>query len=194
MGFESNKQMSVLEILNGTKKDIVNNIDLLAKIYTEKTGRKVCRTCTSDVNYMLLSLKNIFKMTQFKFKRHAASYKIKKGDKSAISNATLTDEKAIAFLCEDPERIRLFSVFPSNWERLLINGIDAETEKEKENRLIAEAEAAAAAEMNEINEPKMKAEDLMKMQLKDLRTMYPEISASSIKSFVEKIVAEGLAE
>jgi len=194
MGFESNKQMSVLEILNGTKKDIVNNIDLLAKIYTEKTGRKVCRTCPSDVNYMLLSLKNIFKMTQFKFKRHAASYKIKKGDKSAISNATLTDEKAIAFLCEDPERIRLFSVFPSNWERLLINGIDTETEKEKENRLIAEAEAAAAAEMNEINEPKKKAEDLMKMQLKDLRTIYPEISASSIKSFVEKIVAEGLAE
>jgi hypothetical protein len=147
MGFEfNNKQMTIPEILEGTKKDIVANIDLLAKVYLEKTGRKVCRTCPSDINYMILSLKNIYKMTQFKFKRHAAQYKVKKGDKTTISNATLTDEKAVEFLRENPERISLFMTFPSNWEQLLVDGADAETEEEKNARIAAEAEAEAAAE------------------------------------------------
>jgi hypothetical protein len=34
----------------------------------------------------------------------------------------------------------------------------------------------------------------MKLQLKDLRAMFPEVSAASIKAFVEKLVAEGKAE
>lgn len=50
MGFEfQKKQMTIPEILDGTDRTIIANIDLLAKIYFEKTGRKVCRSCPSDV-------------------------------------------------------------------------------------------------------------------------------------------------
>ncbi|MGD2113418.1 MAG: hypothetical protein PVG07_00085 [Acidobacteriota bacterium] len=230
--------MTIIEILNGTVKDIRENIDLLAKDYKAKTGRDVCRSCPSDIQYMILSLKNLYKMTQFKFKRHAAMYKNKKGDKATISNATMTDEKAIEFLRTNPERIKLFSDYPSNWEQLIIDGVDSETAEEKEARLAAEAEAKAVAEANKSKEEETteeaktdengqgsveeeKAEDtgetdaekearlaaeeavqgnaaseekpsrdeLMKMQLKDLRVKYPDIKATNIKDFVDKVLA-----
>lgn len=148
MGFrfkEDNINMTIPEILNGTKKDISANINLLAKIYTEKTGRKVCKTCPSDVQYMILSLKNIYQMTQFKFSRHAAMYKNKKGDKTTISNGTMTDKKAIEFLKTNPKRIELFSEYPSDWKELLA-GKKKEGKKEKELRLAAEAEVKIAAD------------------------------------------------
>lgn len=206
--------MTILEILNGTSKDIKANFDLLAKDYKEKTGRKVCRSCPSDIQYMILSLKSIYKMTQFKFKRHAAIYKDKPEDKVSISNATMTDEKAIAFLKTRPQRIELFSDYPSNWLDL-VNG-KAETEKQKEARLAAEAEATAAVEAAENatkdNPEEVQEEDslevdaeteaqkeaekealkeeLLKKSLADLRKLYPEVKATSIKAFVGKVLAE----
>ncbi len=41
---------------------------------------------------------------------------------------------------------------------------------------------------------KAKREDLLKMQLKELREKYPDTKATSIEAFVEKLVADGLAE
>lgn len=232
MGFEFDKKKitDVREALNGTPKDIKANIDLLAKAYKVETGRDVCRSCPSDVQYMILSLKNIYKMTQFRFKRDVARYKNKQGDKECIYNGNLTDEKAIEFLKTNPERISLFSKYPSNWEQMLIDGVDSETEEEKEARLAAEAEAealknsktgqgsgegneggsdeeteeekaarlaaeeearkAAEGDGNKGNEEKPKREDLMKMQLKELRAKYPDIKANSIKDFVDKVLAE----
>lgn len=192
--------MTILEILNGTSKDIKANFKLLAADYKEKTGRKVCPSCPSDIQYMILSLKNIYKMTQFKFKRHAAIYKDKKGDKTTISNATMSDEKAIEFLKTRPQRIELFSEYPSNWLDL-VNG-NAETEAQKEVRLAAEAEAMLAAESHneaieemiqedsaedEAEKEALKAE-LHQMTLKDLRKKYPEVKATSLKIFIEKVV------
>ena len=147
-------------------------------------------------------------MTQFKFKRHAAQYKNKKGDRTTLSNSNMTDEKAIEFLNTNPERIRLFSDFPSNWETLILDGLDSETEAEKEKRLAAEAEVAAAMDLNdevpaeeteaekEMKQAekdaeealKPKKEDLLKMSLKDLRAKYPNIKATSIKDFVQKVI------
>jgi len=209
MAFQfNNSTKSIPEILEGSKKEIQSNIGLLAKDYLEKTGRKVCRTCPSDLNYMILTLKNLYKMTQFKFKRHAAQYKNKKGDRTTISNSNMTDEKAIEFLNTNPERIRLFSDYPSNWETLILDGLDSETEAEKEKRLAAEAEVAAAMDLNdevpaeeteaekEMKQAekdaeealKPKKEDLLKMSLKDLRAKYPNIKATSIKDFVQKVI------
>jgi len=209
MAFQfNNSTKSIPEILEGSKKEIQSNIGLLAKDYLEKTGRKVCRTCPSDLNYMILTLKNLYKMTQFKFKRHAAQYKNKKGDRTTLSNSNMTDEKAIEFLNTNPERIRLFSDYPSNWETLILDGLDSETEAEKEKRLAAEAEVAAAMDLNdevpaketeaekEMKQAekdaeealKPKKEDLLKMSLKDLRAKYPNIKATSIKDFVQKVI------
>ncbi len=110
--------MTIIEILQGSKKEILANIDLLAEEYLKIKGKKLNKGCPACVIEMVLTLKNFYKMAQFKFKRHAASYKNKKGDKTTISNSTMTDEKAIAFLKTDPKRIELFSDYPSNWKKL----------------------------------------------------------------------------
>lgn len=173
MGFKfdnSINEMTIIEILNGSKKDIRENMDLLAKVYLEKTGRKVCRTCPSDIQYMILSLKHALKMAQFKFKRHAAQYKNKKGDKVTISNGNMADEKAIEFLRTKPERINLFSEYPSNWKELI--GGKVETDKEKEARLAAEAEAQKVAD----EKARLAAED--------------EKEKPAIDTDTEKVIAE----
>ena len=98
----------IINILKGTDKEIIKNIDILAKLYLEHKGRKLNKGCSSCITEMLLTLKNIYQMVQFKFKRHAASYKNKKGDTTTISNSTMTDEKALKFLKTNPKRIDLF--------------------------------------------------------------------------------------
>lgn len=212
--------MSIIEILNGTNNDISVNIDLLAKDYLKKIGRKVCRTCPSDVQYMILSLKNFYNMTQFKFIRHAAIYKNAKGDKTTISNGNMTDEKAILFLKTDSKRIKYFAEYPSDWKEL-IKGKKRETAKAKEIRLAAEAEILAAkiakeklakeklaengsgetgtdktdvkadvkAENNVPDTNATTRKDLEKMSLKELRAKYPEVKATSIKDFIDKVLA-----
>jgi hypothetical protein len=235
----------MLEILSASKEVIKANLNLLAKDYTEKTGRKVCLTCPSDIAYMILSLKHHYKMTNFEFKRNAAQYKNKKGDKTTISNGTMTDEKAIEFLRTNPERIKLFSKYPEGWEELLkkpkmtdeqieeklaiqaeieaakaakgqdlsggglvegkefvegsgeagekdVNEIkvnDAETLSPEEEALKASEQAAEEAAKAALNGSETKTkEDLMKMKLSELREAYPEIKATSIKDFVDKVL------
>lgn len=235
----------MLEILSASKEVIKANLNLLAKDYTEKTGRKVCLTCPSDIAYMILSLKHHYKMTNFEFKRNAAQYKNKKGDKTTISNGTMTDEKAIEFLRTNPERIKLFSKYPEGWEELLKKPKMTDEQIEEKLAIQAEIEAAEAAkkeglispideemiaasekgesekkvDVNEIKvndaetlspeEEALKAseqaaeeaakaalsgsetktkEDLMKMKLSELREAYPEIKATSIKDFVDKVL------
>ena len=196
--------MNIVEILEGSNKTILENLDSLAKVYFERKGKKLNRGCSSCIAAMILSLKNVYKMTEFKFARHAASYKNRKGDKTTISNSTMTDEKALNFLKTDPSRIKLFSEFPSNWEELVEGKI--ETEEEKEKRFAMEAElkqtgeegteentSGESGEETEENtsggESEISREDLMKLSLKDLREMYPEVKATSIKDFVEKVLA-----
>ena len=217
----------MLEILKGTKEELRKNLPFLAKDYKEKLGRKVCLTCPSDIQYMILSLKNFYKMTKFEFIKPAVQYKNKKGDRTTISNATMTDKKAIEFLKTNPKRIDLFKTYPSNWKDL-IEG-KKETKKQKEARLAAEAEAEAAAEAKKeketeeleteeisekedvgsdieadaIAEAKKASSDapesssetvgpdrkkLMSMSLTDLRKAYPKIKATSIKTFVDKVL------
>ena len=109
----------MLGILESSNKVIKQNIKLLAADYKEKTGRVVCTSCPSDIQYMISSLKIIYKMKTFEFKRENAQYKNAKGDRTTISNGNLTDEKAIEFLKTNPKRIELFSKYPENWTELI---------------------------------------------------------------------------
>ncbi len=133
-------------------------------------------------------------MVQFKFKRHAAMYKNKKGDKVTISNGNLTDEKAIEFLRTNPERISLFAEYPSNWETLIVEGAKPETKKEKEKRLAMEAEANSSkgSDSKVLKDPKGVKNglrrELLKLKLKDLRAKYPDVKANSIKDFVREVM------
>lgn len=132
------EEKQIIDILEGGDTLIFKNIDLLVQNYEKKTAKKVNTGCPSCVRVMILTLKNIYKMTNFRFKRPAASYKNAKGDKTTISNATMTDEKALNFLKTNPERISLFSEYPSNWKKLIKGEI--ETEEQKKARIAAEAE------------------------------------------------------
>lgn len=210
---------NIVEIINGSNQVIKDNIKVLAKDYKEKTGRVVCTSCPSDIQYMISSLKHLYKMVNYQFKRERAQYKIAKGDKFTISNDTLTDELAEKFLNENPERIALFSKFPKDWKKKVkvvkvddsgddeaIKAAEAEAKKSAEleaDKAIEEALAAAreAAEgdsdddcdecpedepCEECKEKKRK--ELSKMKLSELREAYPEIKATSIADFVDKVV------
>lgn len=144
-----NKELSIIEILEADDKTLFANINRLAVEYLKEAGRKVCKTCPASVRLMILTLKHIYKMEQFKFKKPKAQYKNKKGDSVTISNSTMTDEKAIEFLKTNPERISLFSDYPENWKELLTIGIVEETAEELEVRLAIEAE------MKEVNNGKV---------------------------------------
>jgi hypothetical protein len=174
--------MDIQQILNSSNKIISDNINVLAADYLEKTGKKVCRTCQSGIQLMVLTLKNYYNMVQFKLKE-SKYYRFEKGSKLTLTNHSMTDEKAIAFLKINPERIKLFSQYPSNWKDL-IEGKE-ETEEDKETRLAIEAELKAASG----EAPKPSKEDLEKVTLKELKEKYPEIIAISKADFIEKILA-----
>jgi hypothetical protein len=261
----------MLAILSAPKRVVQKNLKALADDYKEKTGRVVCLSCPSDIQFMISSLKQFYKMVNFEFKKNAAQYKNAKGDKTTISNNTMTDEKAIEFLKTNPERIRLFSKFPENWKELIEGEQLTEEELQaKAAEQAAELEAANAlknanadgtgedlsqggkiegqvdlidsieeqGKINEIevNEPEnlspeeeaikaseqaaeqaanvalnneekkedccdddhdgepceeckeKKRAELMKMKLADLRKAYPEVKATSIKTFVEQVL------
>jgi deoxyribodipyrimidine photolyase len=196
--------MTILDILKGTDKVILANIDLLAKDYFEKKGKKLNKGCSACVIEMVLTLKNIYEMANFKFKRPAASYKNLKGDKTTISDSTMTDEKALKFLKTNPKRIELFSVFPKNWKKLIEGKI--ETEKERQTRIAIEAELAAGGNTETEEEKKKRLlteatteaingnTDFLKKllstyKLGELREAYPGIKAASITDFVDKVLA-----
>lgn len=138
----------MLGILSAPKEVIQKNLKKLAEDYKEKTGRVVCLSCPSDIQFMISSLKQFYKMVNFEFKRNAAQYKNAKGDKTTISNNTMTDEKAIEFLKTNPERIKLFSKFPENWKELI------EGKQLTEEELQAQA-AEQAAELEAANALKL---------------------------------------
>ena len=123
-------------------------------------------------------------MTQFKFKRSAAMYKNKKGDKTTISNGNMTDEKAVEFLKTNPERISLFSDYPSNWETLLFPDAEEETEMNKDLRLAAEAEAKVVAKVAEVPVEEVVEEVIVKDS--------EELESDAVKEATE--VAEKAAE
>lgn len=185
--FES--KLDISEILNSDNKTIIANLDILANDYKEKTGKKLNRGCSSCISEMILTLKHHYNMSEFKFKRNAASYKNRKGDKTTISNSTITNEKAVEFLRTNPKRIELFSKFPSNWQKMVDQGFDYETKEEKEKRHAIEAEiieVKKSKEANQVQEENEKAK-LLKLSLKELRAKYPEIKASKITDFVDKV-------
>lgn len=112
-------KIMIVEILKSSNKVIKSNFNLLATDYLEKTGREVCRSCPSDIQNMLSTLRNIYNMTLFELRKPNVIYKLQKGLSQTISNDKMNDELAIAFIKIRPSRIELFSKFPENWKELI---------------------------------------------------------------------------
>ena len=157
------------EIINLPDHKLKNHIDLLAIDYKEKTGRTVCKSCPSDLQQMVLTLKKIYNMTQFELKKPFVIYKLQKHNPQTISNDKMTDELAIAFLKINPDRIELFGKYPDNWKELIGDESNVSTEKKP------------------CNDCKKKSK-LLNTNMNDLREQYPTIKATSKKDFVDQIL------
>ena len=57
MAIKFNSNMTVVQVLEGTKQDILDNLDLLAEDFFEKTGRKLNKGCSACVIEAVLTLK-----------------------------------------------------------------------------------------------------------------------------------------
>lgn len=123
--------MDIPTILNLPNNQLKLHIDVLADDYKNRTGRTVCRSCASDIQQMITTLKQEYKMTNFELKKPQVIYKIEKGKGFTISNDTMTDELAIYFLKVNPDRIELFSKYPENWKELI--GLENEEVEENVN-------------------------------------------------------------
>lgn len=180
------ENINIIDILKLNNKEILNYIDILALDYLEKTGKKLNRTCPVCLRQMILTLKNFYNMTQFELKNPKRYYKLEKGSSIVINQSIMTDEKAIQFLKINPERIQLFSKYPSNWKKLIENGLDSENPEKKEVRFAIEAEMETLAESKKQNT--LTEDELNEMSLKDLRELYPDINSRSKEDFINKVL------
>lgn len=111
--------MTIQDILKLPRNSIAPYGRQLAEAYWELFNLRVCLSCYGDVTTMIYKLKKYYNMiTNFQLKKDAY-YRLEKGKAGTISNDTMTDELAIAFLKVRPERIELFSKYPDNWEELI---------------------------------------------------------------------------
>jgi hypothetical protein len=102
----------------------LSSLSILLTWYEQQTGEKVnCPSCEGErarimsqiIRYISMRKNNGMKVTsQFKLKSNNA-YPVKFGSSEFISNANMTDEKAIAFLSENPNRIQIFAEVPESY-------------------------------------------------------------------------------
>jgi len=167
------------EILKLPQSQLKLHIKELAEDYYVNYGRRVCTSCPSDINNMLITLRKHYKMTNFEFKKLNGIYKMKQGGSVTISNKSMTDEIALEFLSINKERISLFSKYPENWEELLDNPtvepkVDVEPIHLEETPII----------QSDLRD------ELSKYKMQELREMYPDIKATSKEDFITLVLNE----
>lgn len=102
---------------------------------------------------------DIYNMSDFKLKENTV-YVIDGMGSGNISNSNITNEKAISFLKVNINRIKLFSIHPSNWEELA--GVEKTVNYSQK--------------------------ELEVLKLEELRGIYPNITARSKSDFIKKIL------
>lgn len=114
------------EIANNWRAADLSSLSILISWYKNQTGKILdCPNCEgkkqryfSDVIAYLSAIKSsgMKVTTDWKLKTNNA-YPMEFGGGEFISNASMTDEKAIRFLKENPNRIKIFQSFPSDWQQ-----------------------------------------------------------------------------
>ena len=102
----------------------LSSLSILLTWYEQQTGERVnCPSCEGErarimsqiIRYISMRKNNGLKVTsQFKLKSNNA-YPVKFGSSEFIINANMTDEKAVAFLSENPNRIQIFAEVPESY-------------------------------------------------------------------------------
>tara|TARA_R110000823_G_scaffold266679_4_gene386433 strand:- start:3931 stop:4494 length:564 start_codon:yes stop_codon:yes gene_type:complete len=183
--------MTIANILELPKNQMLKHIDALAKEYKTLTGRTVCRTCGGDVSFMLGYLKNYKLMGKFEFKNNTAIYRVAKGSDERISHSNMTDAKAIDYLSMNKERIGLFKSYPENWEQMVDQYLDASA------RVMLEHGSDCCEDEEEVPCDDCLRTALLRLKMKELKEQYPEIPlhfAMKKAELVEAIIQVKLAE
>lgn len=108
--------MTIQDILKLDNSQIGVHINELANDYYKLTNNTICKSCKADIHKMLNHLKKHYSVVNFQLRKPNVIYKLQTGSPITISNSVMTDELAIEFLKINPERIKLFSMYPSNWD------------------------------------------------------------------------------
>lgn len=90
-----------------------------------------------------------------------------------ISNNNMTDEKAIAFLRPNHNRIKLFSKYPENWVELISESTLVDYKVLKAAEAISEAKNDSKEDKPSITS--YLEEDLLKTKMTVLRKQFPEV-------------------
>lgn len=129
------------EIANNWRAADLSSLSILITWYKEQTGNELdCPNCEgkkeryfSQVIAYISGIKSsgMKVTTDWKLKSNNA-YPMEFGSGEFISNASMTDEKAIRFLQENPNRIKIFQSFPSDWQQRIGGVIVNDTPKAAE--------------------------------------------------------------
>jgi len=173
--------MEIKEILTLTRREALTKyVKELDEAYFELSGRHFCRSCVSDITTMFNELKREYmNSTDFKLIREKATYRVRKG--VMISNDKMTDELALEWLKDCPERIKFFYSFPADWKER----IGLVPEEVKEIEVVAMEDVS-----EEIMEEEFRA-NLGELKMQELKELYPDISVEfgqKKADFIDKII------
>lgn len=116
------------EIATNWKAADLSSLSILIKWYCDQTGEeRPCMGCELEksnfINRVISYIANIKKsgnMSSDKWKlKTNAVFPFRYGGSAHISNANLTEEKAIEFLKQNKNRIQVFATYPANWEDVI---------------------------------------------------------------------------
>ena len=112
------------EIATNWRAADLSSLSILIKWYCEQTGEdRPCMGCELEksnfINRVISYIANIKKsghMSSQNWKLKTNSiFPFRYGGSVHISNANLTEEKAIEFLRQNKNRIQVFAIYPANW-------------------------------------------------------------------------------
>lgn len=191
--------MDVQTIKELLKKDDKSSRKQLLEFYRKEFNVKVCTTCPGVIETVLQKLKNMVNESKFALIKDSVIYRIEKGKAGTISNKTMTDEKAIAFLTVRPERIDLFD--RTDWDKIghLYDLTEFGYPKEDQEELLEATTPLLSEDNQEDHEESQEVEEdclecrretleLHKMQ--ELREMFPNIKAVSKEEFINKVIEQ----
>jgi len=168
---------SIKELLRLSFESIYRDVakrGLLIQYYSQEFNddKDLCATCRHKIQRYYNSLQSKFnqksdKMSKFSLKKDTGSIPMTFGSSKFISNANITDELAIEFLKNNPNRSIVFETLPDNWEEL-----------------IAEGDQEAPTEEGPTEEAPTEDSKLTLTQLKD---KYPGITSNSKEGFLNKL-------
>lgn len=178
--------MTIIDILDSNDTVIKANIKILADDYSEKLNKKACLTCPTGARVMISELKLFYKMSQFEFLQPKAQYKNTQTSKTTISNSTMSDEKAVAFIKagikDKKKREKLFKTLPSNWKQMIEKGFDYESKDEKSKRLEVEAELKQVD-----SEEGEKKETSELLTIEKAREMFPGVEGDTVGEILKRL-------